>query len=125
MAVASDHDIVEDAHAAEQRHILKCARDAEPGDATGREKRPILPIQENAPLGGMIDATDGIQERGLAGTVGANDGYDLALMDINTHPLERSQAAEPEMSILNLELGSTIILTRHICWLTRECWTTA
>jgi hypothetical protein len=53
----------------------------------------------------MINATDGIQERGLPGAIGANDSHDLALVDINTHPLERSQTAETDVDILDLQLG--------------------
>jgi hypothetical protein len=120
MAVASNHDIVEDAHAAEQRHVLKRARDAQCGDATGREKRSVLSIHQNTPLGRVIDAADSIQERGLPGAIGADDGHDLTVIDIDTHSLERSQAAEPEMSILNLELGSAIILTHNMSLLNLE-----
>ena len=60
-------------------------------------------------MGGMIDATDGIQERGLTGTIGAYDGDDLGLMDIDTHPLERSQSAETYVNILDLQLGRAAI----------------
>ena len=66
----------------------------------------------------MIDATDGIQERGLSGAIGANDGDDLALVDINTHPLERSQSAETDVDILDLQLGRAAIAAHDMGLLT-------
>src|SRR5919109_4320210 len=100
VAVSAHHDILEHTHTAEQRHILESTGDAEGGDAVGRKKGAILSIQENTTWGGMVYAADGIQESTFAGAIRADDGHDLALVDVHTHSLKRSQATESDMNIL-------------------------
>src|SRR5690606_10247903 len=56
---------------------------------------------------GVVQAADAVQQRGLAGAVGADDRVDVALGDGERHVVEGLDAAEPQRDVIDLEHRST------------------
>src|SRR5882724_11444081 len=82
---APRHNVVEDAHALEKSHVLEGARDAEGGHVDGLEPGAVLSLEENPSCLRVIEAADGVEERRLPCSVGADDGDDLPAMDVHAH----------------------------------------
>ncbi len=89
-----DHDVVEHAHVLEQRQVLEGAADAEPGPGVGIERGDVLPAIEQLAFGRPVAARNAIDDRGLAGAVGADDREQLAVVDAKTDIGERTNATE-------------------------------
>src|SRR6267378_1655305 len=87
------HEVVEHAHALEERDVLKGARHAELGHVGRRQPRAVAALEEDAALVGMVEATDDVEQRGLAGAVGPDDGQDLAALNAQAHAAQRQQRA--------------------------------
>ena len=75
-----DHDVVEHAHMMKQREVLEGAADAEPGPRVRIERGDILPAIEQLAFGRPVAARDAVDDRGLAGAVGADDREQLAVI---------------------------------------------
>src|SRR5204862_7337518 len=90
----ADHDVLQDGQAGEQPDALERARDAEPGQLLGPGAQRAAGPADGAPLG-PDEAADDVEERGLAGTVGADDPDDPAGSDGERPVVEGHQAAEP------------------------------
>src|SRR2546426_4208682 len=56
-------------------------------------------------LVGMVEAADDVEQRGLAGAVGPDDGEDLPALDVQAHAAQREQSAEAHADPLHLEQG--------------------
>jgi hypothetical protein len=46
----------------------------------------VAAVKEDVSLGGHVDATDAIENTGLASAVGANDGEKVAGLYLEVHP---------------------------------------
>ncbi len=83
---AAGHDVVERAHALEQRDVLEGARDAAAGGLdSGRIWARRLPLKVMRALLRVVEAVDDVEHRGLAGAVRTDDGAHLALPDVERH----------------------------------------
>src|SRR3979490_472681 len=91
-----DHDVVEHAHMMEQRQVLEGAADAEPGPRVGIECGDILAAIEQLAFGRPVAAGDAVDDRGLAGAVGADDREQLAVVDAKTDFGERTHATKAQ-----------------------------
>ena len=76
-AVAADLDVVEHAHAVEQRHVLEGAADAELGDGVARLGQDRAALEQDVARVGDVEPREAVEERGLAGAVGADQAGDL------------------------------------------------
>jgi hypothetical protein len=94
--MSPDHDVVEHAHMMKQREVLEGAADAEPGPRVGIERGDVLPAIEQLPFGRPVAARDAVDDRGLAGAVGADDREQLAVVDAETDFGERTHAAKAQ-----------------------------
>ena len=81
---------------AEQREILEGPADAEAGPRVRGEAGDVLAAVEQLALGRTVAARDAVDDRGLAGTVRANDGEQLALVDAEAHIGQRADAAKAQ-----------------------------
>src|SRR5215831_7197326 len=99
------HDVVEHAHALEEGHVLEGARDAEAGHVERLELGAVASLEDDAALLRMVEAADDIEERGLARPVGADDGHDLAAMDVHAHVAQSLHGAEAHGDALDAQEG--------------------
>src|SRR5207245_6115589 len=104
--VATEHEVVDDGHAPEERNVLKGAGHAQGGDAGGREPGELGAVEtDGAPLR-VKDAADAVEQGGLARAVGTDDGQDLALLDVEADAAHGLDAAERLRDIADLDEGA-------------------
>ena len=110
MHVAADLHVVEHAHAAEERDVLEGAGDPELGPLV-RSAAPLMsrPSNEDPPAGGRVDPADAVEDAGLARAVGADDGEELAALDLEAHPGQGGHAAEAQVQVLQSEKSHTLV----------------
>src|SRR5207249_8121767 len=101
--VATEHEVVDDGHAPEERNVLKGAGHAQGGDAGGREPGELVAVETDGPLLRVKDAADAVQQGGLARTVGTDDGQDLALLDVEADAADGLDAAERLRDVADLD----------------------
>src|SRR5260370_14435067 len=102
--VAAEHQVVDDGHAPEQRDVLERARDPARGDLRRTQARDVLALQVDVPALRMEHAADAVEQGRLAGAVGADDREDLALLDVEAHPRDGLDAADPLRGVAHLDL---------------------
>ena len=95
LQIPAGHDVVEGGHAAEQGHILEGAGDTLAGRHVRLHLLAHFALVNDFAFLGVIEAVDDVQHRRLAGAVGADDGVNLAFLNIQrdidngTHGAER------------------------------------
>ena len=100
---APRHDVVERAHALEQRHVLEGAGDARGCRLVRANPRAPHALVGDVPFLREVEAVDAVQHRGLAGAVRADDGADLALPDVERYIRDRLHPAKAQGDILDAE----------------------
>src|SRR6185295_10456265 len=101
--VPADLDVVEHAHALEQRDVLEGAGDAEVGALVRLERGDVPVLEANAPVAGRVDATDAVEDTGLAGPVGTDDREEIVRVDLETDPGEGGDPAELEEHLVEAQ----------------------
>ena len=87
--------VVEHAQPVEQRVVLKGARDAAlGGGACGRRPLERFAVEQDLTRAGAIDSVDDVEQRTLAGPVGADQRADLAARDGKAEVGKRPDLAE-------------------------------
>src|SRR5579883_194981 len=100
---APGHDVVEGGHAAEERDVLEGAGDAAGGGLVWPHVAHRAALVSDGARAWLVEAVDDVEHRALAGAVGADDGADLALTDVEADARERLDAAEGELDALDRE----------------------
>src|SRR5262249_57827705 len=95
-------DILEHAHAREDAGDLEAAGEAAPIDLTRAEIVDREAIEEDAAARGREPAADQVEERGLAGAIGADDGVALARGNVKAY--SANDLGQPEALAHVLEL---------------------
>ena len=103
--VAAEHQVVEHGEAAEQGDVLERARHAERRDLARRPARDVAALEHDAAGIRLVEAGDHVEQRGLAGAVGADDREDAALGDVDRHAVDGGDAAEVLGNVRNRELN--------------------
>jgi len=96
-------DVFERGEAAEDAGDLKRAPHAEPADVLGRKPVDFFAEEGDPARVAREVAGDQVEERRLAGTVGTNDGAEVALGDRKVHPVHGLDATEVLREIDGLE----------------------
>ena len=60
-------------------------------------------LEDEAAAGRLVDAADEVEDRALAGAVGADDGEDLALLHVEGDAVHGADAAERDRDVPRLE----------------------
>ena len=103
LQVAPGHDVVEHAHALEQRQVLEGARHAHLGHLARVHVPEGLAAEGDGALLRLVDAVDAVEHRALAGAVGADDGAHLVLAHVEADVGQRLDAAEAQADVLHVE----------------------
>jgi len=77
--------------------------DAELDDLVGGQAGQLMPLEADRPALCLEQLTDGAHGGGLAGTVGAENGDDLTLADLQRDPLDRRDAAVGNLEVLDFK----------------------
>jgi hypothetical protein len=95
------HDVLRDGERGEQREVLERTRDSELGDAVRGHGEQVLAREGDAPRGRLVEAAETVEQRRLARTVGADEGADLSLLDLERQVCEREDPAELDSHVLD------------------------
>jgi hypothetical protein len=92
--VAAHHHVLQHRHVEEDLQVLEGAGDAAGGDGMRREAHQRIGLEVDAPLVRRVEAAEGVEQRGLAGTVRADDGVDHVGRHAKVHVGEGRDPAE-------------------------------
>jgi hypothetical protein len=101
-------DVVGDGQAAEDRGLLRQVADAEPGAAIHRQPGDVGAIDADAARVGRHEARDRVEAGGLARTVRAKQGHDLATAQRQRHVAQHRPLAVALAEIAHLEARAAI-----------------
>src|SRR5690606_14135966 len=99
--------VLDGRHAIEQAHMLEGAHHAPPGDLVAGETVDGLATETDGTARRPVEAADAVEHRGLAGAVGADDGQDLAVADVERHAIDRLQAAKAHAEVADFQQRRT------------------
>src|SRR5215211_1347217 len=92
--VLADHDVLDGRHRLEEADVLERPRDAGLRDPVRARAGDVAVLEGDLARGGLVEAGEQVEERGLARPVRADDGDDRALRDVERHLADGEQAAE-------------------------------
>src|SRR5690606_41363614 len=92
--MAARHDVVEHAHALEQRQALEGSGNARLGRAARIHAREALAVERDGTFLGRVDTIDDVEHRALARAVGADDGPDFVFADIEGNRSEERRVGK-------------------------------
>ena len=98
--VPGDLDVAEDRRALEGLQVLERPRGPEGRGHVGLATGDLRAVQDYRSFGGLEDAGDHVERRRLAGAVGADEGEDLARVDVQVE-VARALALEPSVLLLD------------------------
>src|SRR5260221_14064421 len=90
----ADGRILPYGHRAERPHDLEGAADAKPGDPVRRHPGDRRTLPPDVAAVEAVDAADAVEERRLAGAVGAGDADDPPPGDLEGHAVDGGDASE-------------------------------
>src|SRR3954468_8180890 len=101
--VAANHDVLQRRQVREQADVLEGSRDTRGGDAVGREAGDVACAEIEAAVVGGVHPGEDVEQRGLAGTVRANQAEDLRGLNVEGKLARRLDAAETLADAPSLE----------------------
>ena len=101
----AEHDVFDRREIHRHLKVLEGARNAAARQAFRRHPGDLLAAQANRAGARRVDAGDQIEQRGLAGAVGADHGVDRSLVDVETDLRNRGDAAEALGQVLDPQHG--------------------
>src|SRR5213594_283190 len=101
--VDADHHVLEHGERREQREVLEGAADAEVGDAVRRQRQQRAVAEADVPPLWRVEPAQAVEQRRLAGAVGADEPDDLALGHVEGDAVERDDASEADGEITDGE----------------------
>ena len=104
VGVAADQEVLQHSGVLEQLDVLEGAGNAKPGNLVrwlvgqgqGALRRGIV----DHARGGGVDAANQVEHSGLASAVGANQGEDLAALDVEADLVDGQHAAKAHAQVL-------------------------
>src|SRR4051812_12719986 len=102
-AMLRQHQVLADAEVLHQPNLLERATDAETGSRAGTEDGDVAAVEEHLSCAGSDEARYSVEERGLAGAVGADEAGDDTGLHRQTHVVDGGQAAKAHRELANLE----------------------
>src|SRR3546814_16924514 len=89
-------DVGDDVEVLAEGKVLEHRRDAQFERAAGARQADGLALEMDLARGGLIDSGENLDQRGLAGTVVADQGHDLPGMDLEIDVGQRRDGARSE-----------------------------
>ena len=104
MRVAADQKVLQHGGMLEQFNVLKSTGNAQIGDLVrlliGQAQRALRPGEIDHTRGGRVDAADQVEHGGLACAIGADQGEDLAALDVEADLIDGQHAAKAHAQVL-------------------------
>src|SRR5262249_55692922 len=96
-------DVLQDRHACVEAEILERACNAQSNDLVGTQTIYALAGKSNAARRQVVEASDTVEERGLAGTVGTDQATNLVAVNRAAYPSKCTHAAKLDVRILHFD----------------------
>ena len=90
-----EHHVVEDREAGQRLGQLEGSHHALAGRPVGADALDVLALERPGPGVGPVEPGEQVEQGGLAGAVGPDEGGDRAVLDLQVVDVDRHQAAEP------------------------------
>src|SRR2546423_10687968 len=103
LRVVTDEHVVQDGHRAEQRDVLKRAREAAADHLMRTDRQNRGAIDEDRAGARPVNAGDDVEEGCLAGAVGSDQSDHLAGLDRERNPIESDHPTEADTQVAHLE----------------------
>ena len=103
VGVAAEHEVVEHGQVGEQLDVLERARHAQAGDLVRLLADQVVAVEGHAAFLRLVDARQHVEDRGLAGAIGADDREELALADLEADAVDRGDAREPQHDVADVD----------------------
>jgi hypothetical protein len=101
--VPADHHVLQHGEVAEKVDVLIGAGDALLGDLIRLQAAEGLSVKGDGAAGELVNAADQVEQRGLAGAVGADQAEDFPLVHGKTHLVDGDQTAEGDGGLFQLQ----------------------
>jgi hypothetical protein len=101
--VSTDHHVLQQRHAGEQREVLERAGDAMAGDAVRRHVQQVLTLEQHSALGRLVDPADDVEHRRFPGAVRPDQPTDLARVDREAESVKGGDSPESHGHALNVK----------------------
>src|SRR4029077_14070589 len=101
LCVRTDHHVLQDRERREQRQVLERPGHTDAGDLVGTQRQQVLTVEGDVALARLVETTDAVEQRGLAGTVRSDEGADVPLLDLEAQPIERDDTTEADAQIFD------------------------
>src|SRR5438309_2833371 len=101
--MAPDAHVVEARHEVEESDVLECSRDAQPRHLVRLRAGDVATVENYTTCCRLEESRNVVEQRGLAGPVGADQGEDLAALDVQAHVVDRDQPAKALGEVRELE----------------------
>jgi hypothetical protein len=98
-----EQHVLEHSHLREQLDQLERARDPAAMHPVGAEPRDVLALEPDVAAGRAKDPGDAVEQRGLAGSVGADHPEKIARLHAQAHPAQRGKAEELLRQLVDFE----------------------
>ena len=103
--VAADQEVLQHGGVLEQLDVLEGAGNAQPGNLVrwlvGQSQLALRPGEVDHARGGGVDAADQVEHGGLACAVGADQGKDLAALDVEADLVDGQHATKAHAQVLS------------------------
>ena len=103
--VATEHQVVQHGEVLEERDVLEGAGHPEVCDPVRPHAEDALAEELHAAALRPVDTGEDVEDRGLAGAVGADDGEQLARTDLEGRPRDRVDPREGQVHVLDAHHG--------------------
>jgi hypothetical protein len=97
--VAAEFDVVQDGHALKEFYLLKGPGDSQGGNGVRLNTVYFFAIEYDAAVPGPVVHIDAVEQAGLPGTVGPDNGEDIALLHGQTNSIEHVNTPERKVQI--------------------------
>src|SRR5262249_28299043 len=98
-------EVFQHRHTREDAPTFRRLSDAEPRYAVGRQLRYASAVEQNIAAGRPQPSEDRHHQRGFSGAIRPDESHDLALCDVEAHPVENRDVAVAGGDIADLEQG--------------------
>ena len=94
--MTADHHVLQHRQPVEQRDVLEGAADSDHRDLMAAHGQDRLALKDDFSSARLVEPAEAIEQRGLAGTIRADQPGDLPRHNVEANVIERDHAPEAE-----------------------------
>ena len=103
LVVQADLNVILHRHGVEQANVLECTGNTHAVDLVDRLARGVLAVEQDGAVRGLVNLGEQVEDRSLAGAVGADETGNLGLADSQAKVVDCLKATELNAQVDALE----------------------